>query len=225
MSRSAAPLAALILAAAASGAASAAEVDFEAAAVSDYQFRGYSLTDGQPALQGGVTVESSGFYGNVWGSTIDEYGSDADGEGATVELDFTVGRAWRIGQYDLDLALAAYTYPGGEGVNYVEIPVSVSRAAGAWTWTLGGAYAPAQENLGDQDNAYVFGAVDFAPEAWPLALDASLGWEDGAFADRKLDWSVGVTRALGPVTLGVRYVDADDPEVNGVLVGSLGVAF
>jgi uncharacterized protein (TIGR02001 family) len=217
-------LAALLLLAPA--AAQAQTLSFQADLVSDYRFRGYSLSDEAPALQVSLTVESlSGFYGQVWASTIDEYGAGADGKGATVELDFTVGRAWQVGGYDLDLGLAAYTYPGGEGVNYLEIPASVSRTAGDWIWTLGAAYAPRQDNLGDQDNAYVYGAVALAPAAWPVALDASLGWEDGAFADRKLDWSVGVSKAFGPITLGARYLDADDPAVDAAVVGSVGLRF
>jgi uncharacterized protein (TIGR02001 family) len=194
--------------------------------VSDYRFRGYSLSDEAPALQGSVTLESrSGFYGQVWASTIEEYGTGADGEGATVEVDFLVGRAWRVGSYNLDVGLALYTYPGGEDVNYIEFPAAVSRAVGDWTWTVGAAYAPRQDNLGDQDNTYVYGAVGLAPAAWPVALDASLGWEDGAFADHKLDWSVGVSKTFGPLTLGARYVDADDPTVGGAVVGSVGLKF
>lgn len=226
MSRSRPCLALAAVAALTAGAAQAQSVEFQVEVVSDYRFRGYSVSDDGPALQGGATLDvGGGLYADVWASTIEEYGVGADGKGATVELDVTVGRAWSLGAYDLDLALSAYTYPGGQDVNYVEIPVSIARTAGDWTWTLGGAYAPRQDSLGGADNSYVFGAVALAPAKWPIGLDASLGWEDGAFADRKLDWSLGVSRAVGPLTLSVRYVDADDPAAKAAVVGSIGVAF
>ena len=139
------------------------------AVVSDYRFRGYSLSDGQPALQGGLTLTSpAGFYANAWASTIDEYASGASGGGATVELDLGVGRAFSIGAYDIHAAAVAYTYPGGHGVNFVEIPVSVSHAFGAWAGTLGAAYAPAQSNLGNKANTYVYGSATLAPITWPI---------------------------------------------------------
>ncbi len=42
--------------------------------VSDYKFRGISQTDGNFAVQGGITIaHQSGFYVSVWGSSIDDY--------------------------------------------------------------------------------------------------------------------------------------------------------
>src|SRR3990167_10424122 len=53
--------------------------------VSDYRFRGVSLSGGDPAIQGGITVaHESGFYIGTWGSSIDDGGSDFYGD---VELD------------------------------------------------------------------------------------------------------------------------------------------
>src|SRR3712207_6564043 len=47
--------------------------------VSDYRFRGVTLSNGDPALQGGLTLaHDSGFYVGTWGSSIDSgelYGS------------------------------------------------------------------------------------------------------------------------------------------------------
>ncbi|MET0180564.1 MAG: TorF family putative porin, partial [Novosphingobium sp.] len=40
--------------------------------VSDYRFRGYSLSGGDPALQGTINVNhSSGFYVGAWASSLD----------------------------------------------------------------------------------------------------------------------------------------------------------
>ena len=61
-------------------------VEAKIGAVSDYRYRGVSLSGEDPVVQGGVTAwhSASGFYGSVWASTIEPYGLDANGEGAEV---------------------------------------------------------------------------------------------------------------------------------------------
>jgi uncharacterized protein (TIGR02001 family) len=194
--------------------------------VSDYRYRGYSLSDQQPALQGGLTATTSGgYYANLWVSTLDEVGQDADGQGATVEADLTLGKGFDLGPWSLDVAVSHYGYPGGQDVSYFEFPISAARTWGDWTATVGAAWAPAQDALADQANSYVYVQSEWAPEAWPVALQASLGYEDGAFADGKVDWSIGLSRAFGPVSLGVAYLGADAPDADEILVGRLSVAF
>ena len=56
--------------------------------VSDYRFRGLSLSDRGPALQGGVDLEADmGLFAGAWASTIADY------EGANAELDIYGGYA------------------------------------------------------------------------------------------------------------------------------------
>ncbi len=124
----------------------------------------------------------------------------------------------------MDASAQLYAYPGGSDVNYVEIPVSVSRASGEWRWTLGAAYAPAQKALGDEDNTYGWAAI--AWEGAPLQLELRAGYEDGAYAPGgKWDWSAGVSRAYGQVTAGVAYVDSDDPASSAGIVATLTASF
>ena len=74
------------------------DVDFEVGVVSDYRFRGLTLTGKDPALQAGLTVSlANGAYSNIWASTIDEYGAGPDGKGAIFEMDGTLGWAGRVG--------------------------------------------------------------------------------------------------------------------------------
>jgi uncharacterized protein (TIGR02001 family) len=69
--------------------------------VSDYQYRGYSLSGGDPSIQAGLTVNApKGFYAGVWASTIEEYGIGADGDGAPVEVDLSFGRTFSAGGWD-----------------------------------------------------------------------------------------------------------------------------
>lgn len=205
-------------------ASSSATLDVEIGVVSDYRFRGLSLSDRKPAVQAGVTaVRRGGGYASIWGSSIEEYGAGEHGRGAKTEVDFALGWARSLGALDIDASAQFYTYPGGTGVNYVEFPLSLSRAFGAWRWTIGGAYAPSQAAI-DQHNAYGWFGVTWETSA--LAVDMRAGYEDGAYApDGKWDWSVSVRHDFGPVTAGLAYVGRDRPAKDPVLVASLSATF
>lgn len=197
-----------------------------AGVVSDYRYRGYSLSDGRPAAQAGLTAShSSGVYGDVYVSTIEEYGLGDDGEGAHIEATFSLGWAGAIAGFDIDTAVSAYRYPGGTDVSYFEIPVQAGRTMGALTATVGASWAPGgQRALADESNRYVWGALDLAPETWPVTLRGTIGFEDGAWAPGgKTDWLIGMALPMGPVVLGVDYVDSSTD--GGAMVASLFVSF
>lgn len=197
----------------------------QATIVSDYRDRGYTLSDEKPAFQGEITVvHASGFYGGLWGSTIDDYGIGPDGDGAQVELTLYAGWYGTVSGWDVDLGVWDNRYPDGTDVDYVEFPVQIGRSIGPAAWTLGVIYAPSQTGLGDEDNTYLWTRVDYAPTTWPVSLSATLGHEDGSFApDGKVDWKLAAERRLGPATLGVAWVDSDTEDSAVVL--SVGVGF
>lgn len=202
------------------------QVDAAAGVVSDYRYRGYSLSGSDPAVQAGVTLtHMSGFYGDAYLSTIDEYGTGADGKGATVEATITLGWAGLIGEMDVDAGVAIYRYPGGHGVNYYEIPIQVGQTYGPLTWAIGAAWAPGgQSALGDHSNRYVWAGVELAPDRAPVSLKASLGYEKGAYAPAgKSDWLIGATVPVGHLNLGLDYVDSDADKA--ALVGRVFVRF
>jgi uncharacterized protein (TIGR02001 family) len=63
---------------------------------SDYRFRGYSLSDEEPALQGGLTLNlPQGVYLGVWGSSIADYA------GADIEFDLMAGVAFSASAIDI----------------------------------------------------------------------------------------------------------------------------
>ncbi|MGV9010005.1 TorF family putative porin [Brevundimonas sp.] len=196
-----------------------------AGVVSDYRYRGYSLSGERPAFQGGLTAgHASGLYGDVFVSTIDEYGVGSDGDGADVEITGTLGWAGQVGGFDVDVAAAAYRYPDGDDVNYVEFPLQLGRTHGAVTWAIGAAFAPAQSALGDEENRYGWTSLSFAPSSWPVSVNSTVGYEDGAFApEGKTDWSVGIARELGRFRLDLSWVDSDADD--GQAVASVFVNF
>ena len=179
--------------------------------VSDYRDRGYTLSGEEPALQGEVTLgHASGFYTGVWGSSIEEYGVGPDGDGAEVEVTLYAGWAGVVGGFDVDVGVWQNLYPDGDEVNYVEFPLQVGRTIGAATFTTGVVWAPSQTGTGDEANTWVWTRAEYAPEAWPVSLHATLGHEDGGFApDGKTDWRVGVEAPVGALILGVDWVDSD----------------
>jgi uncharacterized protein (TIGR02001 family) len=178
-------------------------VEFTLAGVSDYRFRGISLSDKDPAFQPSVTVthNDSGLYFSVWGSNI------AENSGSDIEVDFTAGISSQIGKITSSLGAVYYAYPGASDLNYVDLLASVGTDVGPLTVGMNVAYAPKQNNIGDQDNIYVAGTASLPIADSPFTINASLGYEDGAFGDRKTDWSLGVGAEIKGFSVSVSYID------------------
>jgi uncharacterized protein (TIGR02001 family) len=179
----------------------AVSVDFNAAIVSDYRFRGLSLSNRDPAIQGGVDVVwKSGFFIGTWASSIAEYG------GSEVEVDLYGGYGTDIGPFTVSASVLGYFYPGGKGVNYVELQSTVARTIGPVTATLTVAYIPDQKNA--TDNIYTGLGADVALGDLPLTASFSVGRENGAY-DEKWDWSAGLAYKLDALEISASYVDTN----------------
>jgi len=190
------------------------EPEVYAGVVSDYRFRGLSLSGDDPALQAGVSAShATGFYAALDLSGIEEYGIGLDGDGADLEVSLTTGWTGSVGGVDLDVGLSAFVYPDGSDVSYFELPVTISRTIGNATWRGGFAYAPAQNALDDEDNRYLWGDLEYAPPGWAVSLKGGVGYEDGAYAPGgKTDWLAGIEMPVGPLVYGVHYVDSSTSE-------------
>lgn len=212
--------------------------------VSDYRFRGISQTDRRFALQGTLSLtHSSGLYGTVWGSSIEDYvaaGSDA-------EVDLIIGYRRSFGATTLDVGLLYYYYPGAESLvpgydsDFFEPYVSVSHSIVPVTLKATANYAPSQSALsvgaGDEDNLYLAGDVSVAIPDTGLTLTGHAGHSFGpsylTIGDGYGDWAVAISYARGPLTLAVQYVDAEGRFLtpNGRnaagagVVGSISLAF
>jgi uncharacterized protein (TIGR02001 family) len=169
------------------------EIDGYISGLTDYRFRGISLSGKDPAVQAEVSVShASGLYGVAWASNVD-LGDGAD----DVEIDLSLGYAADIGNVSVDVGAIYYLYPGNSGFNYIELYGSVGASLGPASVTLGAAYAPEQDNIGDQDNIYVYVSTEVAIGESPLSLHGTFGIEDGAFGDSKRDWLIGASYDLG----------------------------
>ena len=178
--------------------------NWNAAATSEYMFRGISQTDDHPAIQAGAGYSfSNGFYVGGWASNVDF------GESTDAEIDTFVGWNGDLNDtFNLDVQLVRYNYIGEpDGVDYAynELIGKVSFAEN-YSATLG--YTNDFLNT-DTDSFY--GAVG---GSWAVGnevnLTAGLGYttvqgpEDGY-----LDYSIGVNRDFGPVNIGLGYIGTD----------------
>jgi uncharacterized protein (TIGR02001 family) len=175
------------------------------AVVSDYRFRGVSLSDKDFAVQPYLTVKhESGLYAGVWGSNL------AENAGDDVEVDLYAGFAGGE-ELTYDIGATYYLYPGVSSFNYVEFTGKLGSTIGPATVGVQLSYVPSQDNTGNNDNVYYGTNAAFAIPNSPITLKGSIGIEDGAFtgADEKVDWSLGANAAVSGFTLGVAYVDTD----------------
>jgi uncharacterized protein (TIGR02001 family) len=188
------------------------------AGVSDYRFRGLSLSDKDAAFQPSITVtHESGLYASVWGSNI------AANSGDDVEVDLAAGYSAALGDYTVDAGAVYYAYPGASSLNYVDILGSVSGKVGPGTVKLFAAYAPKQKHIGSEDNFYWGTSGEVPLGESPVTLVGSIGVENGAFGDHKVDWSAGLNADVKGFTLGASYVDT--ARTGGDRLGKAGVVF
>lgn len=189
--------------------------------VSDYRFRGVSLSDKDFAIQPTLTVKhESGFYVGVWGSNL------AENAGDDIEVDLYAGFSGGD-TVTYDIGATYYVYPGVSSFNYVEFTGKLGTTVGPAT--IGGqlSYVPSQDNTGNTDNIYVGTNATIALPDSPISIVGSVGLEDGAFTggSSKLDWSLGLTANVAGFTLGASYVDTDRQSTFAFKDSSAGVVF
>ena len=211
--------------------APALKVSGSVALVSDYRFRGVSQSNNGFAIQGGMTLShESGFYAGFWASNLAGWGTFG---GPNLELDLIGGFKFPVGAGALDVGLTWYTYPGGASKTaFAEPYVKLSGTAGPVGLTAGVAFAPAQQALGNwsnhpdsvigdkETNLYLWGDGAVGIPGTGATFKAHVGYSDGnpglgpngtsvAPTGSYWDWLIGVDYVVGPVTLGVAYVDTD----------------
>lgn len=187
-----------------SGAAAHAELSGTVGVVSDYDFRGISLSAKDPALQGSIDwAAESGFYVGAWGSNID-YGQGVDGD---IEIDLYAGYAGETeGGLGWDVGLVYYTYPGADDISdYPELYGALS-----YKWFEFKQWYSNDLAGSDEDGFYSEANASFELPA-NFGLNLHLGYQYGDAWDGSefMDYSVGVGYTLGNFDLELKYVDTD----------------
>jgi uncharacterized protein (TIGR02001 family) len=191
------------------------------ALMSDYRFRGVSLSDKDFAVQPYLTVShESGLYVGAWGSNLSE------NDGDDVELDLYAGFSGGDA-LTYDIGATYYVYPGVSNVNYVEFTGKLGSTVGPATVGVQLSYVPSQDNTGNDDNIYFGTNASIAVPNTPISIVGTMGIEDGAFTagSEKVDWSLGLNAAVAGFTLGVSYVDTNRRTIFAPKDSSAGVVF
>lgn len=208
--------------------------------VSDYRFRGISLSNEKAEVQPTLTLShESGFYVGVWGSGLPDsplYGK--------FEADLYGGYTTEIAPgTSIDVGATYYWYPGNQDFagpsDYLELTGKLSHDIGPFSATGLVAYAPKQQSLGSNDSLYLNLGLSAGIPNTPVTLEGGIGYADGSLAAASadgnyLDWSLGASFVAGPATLTVQYIDTDikktgvkaiDTLYDPTVVFTLGVAF
>ncbi len=196
--------------------------------VSDYRFRGVSLSGKDPALQASLNIaHESGVYAGVWASTI------AENDGDDLEVDLYAGFAGGD-TVTFDIGATYFVYPGVSSLNYVETTGKIGTTVGPATLGAQVSYAPRQNSIGGTDNLYLATTASVGIPNTPLTVAGSFGYEDGAFGGEtgdKLDWSLGVTASFDALTIGASYIDSNrnsifvDGDARKAIVATVGLSF
>ena len=182
--------------------------NWNAAATSEYLFRGISQTDDHPAIQAGAGYSwSNGLYVGAWASNVD-FGEDTD-----AEVDTFIGWNGDVTEsVNLDVQLVRYNYvgePTGADYAYNEL-IGKATFAENYTATLG--YTNDFLNT-DTDSFY--GAVGGSWEVGhDINLTAGLGYttvdSDLAPENGYIDYSIGANRDFGPVNIALGYIGTNN---------------
>jgi len=213
----------LVLAAALAAASGLAHAQWSSTVtlVSDYEFRGVSLTETDPALQASLDYEfTNGIAIGTWASNLD-YGDAYDGN---FEIDFYASytreisdsAAWSAG-------ITAYTYPDSSAraatatqdarlaiepylEGYVDFTMGSFHAAQWYTNDYSGLGAGAQytELNFTQELPRSFGLAAHVGYSWGDY------WEDASQGGGELfDYSLAATYEAGHFTLGAKFTGTD----------------
>lgn len=186
-----------------------AQWSFMASATSDYVWRGFSLSDEQPAVQGGAEYfHQLGFYGGAWASTVD-IDNDAKLEGLGY-----LGYVRPVWKFDLEVGLTTYAFDGDEDRDFTEVYTGMIYRA----LTLRGYYDVDRENLYGEieldfdlgskwfmhlHGGYTDNDSGFSYEDYRVAFGRTIWWEidvEAAYVDTDID-DLDVADARGVLTI------------------------
>ncbi|OGT84168.1 MAG: hypothetical protein A3H91_14905 [Gammaproteobacteria bacterium RIFCSPLOWO2_02_FULL_61_13] len=189
-----------------------------AALSTDYMYRGQSQTGNNPAISGTLNYKytSGGFadvYAGTWASNINFGGS--------IEIDWYGGLTGSFGDSGLgwEAGFLYYQYPGsgdGSDLDFVEahggLTYSSSDLPGTPSVNFKMHWSP-EWQLDSGDSLYTEGNISFVlPYEFGLSghvghqdVDDNVTWGSPDWTE----WSVYLSRAVGPVTIAVGYQDTD----------------
>lgn len=191
-----------------SEAESEAGFSWNASVTSDYVFRGVSLTNEKPALQGGLDYSwENGLYVGTWASNI-----DGSGGAPNLELDTYIGWNHDLNdKWNFDAQLVRYNYFGEDSgygsVEYNEL-IGKLQYNKMFTGLIG--YSNDYGNSGQ--SSWYFGLSGSFEVGNGFTLEPNIGYttidEGGGTQFDYYDCGLAVSRAFGPVKAKLAYINA-----------------
>lgn len=175
----------------------------------DYNFRGFTQTDKNPAIQGGFDwSHETGVYAGVWASNVDFN----DGSQASIEMDAYGGFAGEVNGVGYDIGFIYYAYPGAASAldyNFWEVAFALSTDVGPASVSAGVNYSP--NNFGDTGDAVYYQIGFSVPIVENLSFDANGNYYDvkPAFSADYFYWNAGLTYSFEWFDADLRYHDTD----------------
>jgi uncharacterized protein (TIGR02001 family) len=193
---------------AAAAAANAAEFSSTITAVSDYDFRGFSQSAKDPALQASLDYAfDNGVYIGAWASNVDFEPADGD-----VELDLYIGYGADISDtVAWSASVVYYAYPGSDDLGeYWEAfvgldvgPISLKQ------WYADDLYEIGESGLYTEANGtFPIGETGFSLLAH-VGYSWGDAWEDDELGGELFDYSVGVGYDFEKFSLALKYTGTD----------------
>ncbi|HEY6642488.1 TorF family putative porin [Povalibacter sp.] len=184
----------------------AAEISSTITATSDYDFRGFTQTDENPALQASIDwADDSGWYVGAWASNVDFGPGDPNYE-VDLYTGFSGGEEDGLGW---DVGIVYYAYPQESDFNYPEI-------YGGLSYGMFSGKLWYSNDFGNTNDSAIYLEGNAAiPLPANFTLDLHAGYSDGDGVESAygvsnyVDYSVGVSYTLNKFDLSLRYVDTD----------------
>ncbi|MGA9659674.1 MAG: TorF family putative porin [Asticcacaulis sp.] len=172
------------------------DISYNIAATSDYVFRGFTQTDGDPALQGGIDFSKGMFYAGAWASNVDF---------ADYELDLYAGIKPTYKDFSFDLGAIYYNY-NDDTLDSTEVKAAVSHPF--YKGSIGAAYF---YNVDFSDTDYYEVNASY-PLTDKLSVSGAIG-EQKLSGDKYSTGNIGLTYAITPMfSIDGRFSDTNIPE-------------
>ena len=179
-------------------------------AVSDYDFRGFSQSAKDPALQASAdyAVGDSGFSVGAWASNVD-FGDGVDGD---IELDVYANYIGKINDtFSWTAGLTYYSYPGSDDLGeYPEIYIGFN--AGGFSFKQW--YA---DSLYDSDVSGQYTEANYTlpiGDKFSLGFHAGYAWGDAWEAEELIDYALQGNFTAGHFTIFGKFTGTDASEAN-----------
>jgi uncharacterized protein (TIGR02001 family) len=199
-----------------------ADVTSTVTVATDYDYRGFSQTLNDAALQISIDYShSSGWYVGTWGSNIDEnFFSYSKSPGvvssAQTEVDLYTGFKFGAGDVGFDAGLTYYSYAGASDFNFAEAYFKAS-----YKIVSGGVFYSNDfggKATGDTSDSAYYVYADLGIPAGPLTIALHGGYSGGdgieqavlgTADDSAIDLSLGLVYSGSNFTTSLKWITVD----------------